>query len=157
MELSTNAVLALIFGGGGLVALVAIVGGFVHSRRERLLTHAERMKSLELGLPLPEDPTTARIRAAMGPAEAPSDARSLAAQCFTTTGYIAGFGLLFAAGASNNPGIAYAIAASGGAIGVTGMICGTILASRATDLSSGSSSKSATSAASKPRFDPDAV
>ena len=41
--------LGLFAGMLGLIALVAIVGGFLHYRRERLLTHAERMKALELG------------------------------------------------------------------------------------------------------------
>ena len=42
--------LVLVFGGMILIGLVAIVGGFLHSRRERLLTHQERMKALEQGL-----------------------------------------------------------------------------------------------------------
>jgi len=49
-----------------LLALVGIVGGFLHYRRERLLTHKERMKALELGAELPDDVATARIKAVYG-------------------------------------------------------------------------------------------
>ena len=45
--------LALFLGSLVLISLVAIIGGFLHSRRERLLTHTERMRALEMGLPVP--------------------------------------------------------------------------------------------------------
>ena len=138
MEDPSNVLLAMLLGGAVLVALVAIVGGFLHARRERLLTHAERMKALELGRDLPDDAATARIKAVLDSsdeADETGDApeKSIAVQVFTTTGWVSGCGLLFAFWASNpaGSGVSYAIAASAGAIGVTGMICGTILAARA--------------------------
>ena len=66
--MDSNAV-SLIFtllGGCIAIAIVAIVGGFLHYRRERLLTHQERMKALELGREMPDDAATARIEAAFG-------------------------------------------------------------------------------------------
>jgi hypothetical protein len=143
----------------GLVALVAIVGGFLHYRRERLLTHAERMKALELGRDLPEDVATARIKAVLSSSdeddEAPEKEKSIAVQVYTTTGWVSGCGLLFATWASENrggPGVAYAIAASAGAIGITGMICGTILASRAP-----APVPEPLPPLNKPRLDPDGI
>lgn len=133
-----------IIGGAVLIALVAIVGGFLHTRRERLLTHQERMKALELGREMPDDAAAARIKAAFGIAsgggEGGDGEGSLAGKCFSTTFWVAFWGFLAVSGAvghvtrSEGPGtqiVAIAIAAAVGAIGVAGMICGTILALRA--------------------------
>jgi hypothetical protein len=164
-EISTEfIVICSIVGGLILVSLVSIIGGFLHSRRERLLVHAERMKALELGRDMPDDPATMRMKAIF-PAEkpeesasqptSPAEPKSLAAQCYSTTGWVAGCGLLFAAWSSmpgGHSGVAYAIAGAAGAVGVTGMICGTILASKPTI-----SNPTEMLAHAKPRFDPEAV
>ena len=146
--------LALFLGGLMLIGLIAMIGGFLHYRRERLLTHTERMKALELGRELPDDAYTTRLKAIFGstdqPEEAPGGIKSLASQCYSTTGWVSGCGFLFAMMGSSNQGVAYAVAAAAGAVGVTGLICGTILASRAPD-------PAPTRVASKPRFDPEAI
>jgi hypothetical protein len=158
VEVTQNMLLAGLIVGGVVICLVPIFGGFLHYRRERLLTHAERMKALEMGRDLPEDVATARIKAVYGSSDKPENgsggAKSLAAQCYSTTGQIAGGGLLFAwlAGASGAAPVAYAIAASAGAVGVTGLICGTVLAWRTP-----SPAPEPSMAFSKPRYDPEAV
>jgi hypothetical protein len=131
---AVNLLFALL-GGLILIAVVAIVGGFLHHRRERLLTHAERMKALELGRDMPDDAATARVRAAFGQSagtgveEGPA---SLPQKCYSTALWVAFWGFLAASqGGWVNHAIAIAIAASVGAIGVTAFICGTILAARA--------------------------
>jgi heme A synthase len=48
--------------GGGLLVMLAAVLAYRHERRKRELEHAERMKALEAGLPLP-DAEVARARA----------------------------------------------------------------------------------------------
>jgi hypothetical protein len=145
--------LATLIVGVLILCLVPIMGGFLHYRRDRLLTHAERMKALEMGRDLPDDSTTARLKALSGTSDSSEESggeKSFASQCYSTTGYVCGAGFVFAFMAGANAGVAYAIAASAGAIGVTGMICGTILASKAAE-------SAPTSLASKPRFDPEAV
>ncbi len=140
------------------LCLVPIIGGFLHYRREPLLYphRADEARRSRWGRDLPDDSATARVKAVYGspdkPEGAPSGEKSLAVQCYTTTGWVAGLGLLFAMQASGNPGVAYAIAASAGAIGVTGMICGTVLASKTP-----SPAPNPSMAFSKPRFDPEAV
>jgi hypothetical protein len=157
---------------GGLILLGVIwsIGGFLHYRRERMLLHAERMKALELGREPPDDPETAKLKAAyQSKAElrdeaakktaTPGGPRSLAVQCYTTTGWVAGLGLLFAAGVvagPTPPAVSIAVAAAAGAVGVTGMICGTILAAKASEAMEASSLPEST-APLKPRFDPEAV
>jgi hypothetical protein len=64
-----------------------------------------------------------------------AEEKSYAGKCFSATGLACFWGFLFAAGAAakeggDAPGAAYAIAAASGAIGVTGLICGTVLASK---------------------------
>lgn len=49
--------------GGGLLVVLAALLTYRHERRKRELEHAERMKALEAGLPLP-DAEVARARAA---------------------------------------------------------------------------------------------
>lgn len=122
--------------GSALVGLVAIVGGFLHYRRERLLAHAERMKALELGRELPDDAATARIKAVFRGTSAggsdDSEDFSPARKCYSTALWVAFWGFLFASQVDVHGAhaVAIAIAASVGAVGVTAMICGTILASR---------------------------
>jgi hypothetical protein len=147
MRTSADEVMVLLLlGGGTLIGLIAVVGGFLYARRERLLTHAERMKALELGR---EAPDAATRRGQTGPGEG----KSHAARCFAATGNACFWGFLFAVGAAakeggNAPGAAYAIAAAAGAVGVTGLICGTVLASKA---------PAAPGPPGKPRLDPDAL
>jgi hypothetical protein len=132
MNSSELALIVILICGVVLLALVAIVGGFVHSRRERLLTHQERMKALELGRDLPDNAATARVKAVFGAGSTDEgDARSLARKCFSTALWVGFWGFLFASQTSwANMGIAIVIACSAGAVGVTAMICGTILALR---------------------------
>ena len=151
---SSSIMLACFIAALCLMGLIAILGGFLHYRRERLLTHAERMKALEMGQGLPDDSATARLKVVYDGERSSGDSKSLAVQCYTTTGWVAGLGLMFAAGSWANPGVAYAIAAGAGAIGVTGMICGTILAAKASEPVGATS---APAAPIKPRFDPEAV
>ncbi len=135
--MDTNDVIALGISVVFLLSVIPIVGGLVHVRRDRLLAHAERMKALELGASLPDDVATARLKAGMGQAADAEDRTRgpLAGKCFSTAFWVAFWGFAAAAGlggAADNTGVAYAIASSAGAIGVTAMICGTILALRPT-------------------------
>ncbi len=131
---STSILLGLLLASVLLISLVAIIGGFLHTKRERLLTHQERMKALEVGRALPDDPATARTKATFNgfSTDATDDQnQSLPRKILTTTLWIAFWGFLFGgpAGAANHA-VAIAMAAAVGAIGVTAMICGTILALR---------------------------
>ena len=134
MDANSTNLLYSVLGSVVLIIVVAIVGGFLHSRRERLLTHAERMKALELGREMPDDAATARVKAAFGISSSDDkaeDSGSLARRCFTTALWVALGGFLAASqGGWVNPSIAIALAASVAAVGVTAMICGTILAVR---------------------------
>ena len=150
-----------VIGGGLFIGLIACIGGFLQVRRERLLMHAERMKALELGRDMPDDPTTARLKAAhkaeqpeesSSKPDSPSVPRSPAAQCYSTTGYVCGTGFVFAWLTQSNQAVALAIASATGAVGVTGMICGTILASKPTE-----SRETGMMAHAKPIFDPEAI
>jgi len=139
-------ILGLIIGAGVVVGLVAIVGGFLQNRRDRLLTHQERLKALELGREVPDDVATARMKVAWGVASRDKQADSgdddegasgaLSRKAFSTAIWVAFWGFL-AAGQSVSVGrspvitaVCIGIAASTGAIGVTAVICGTILAMR---------------------------
>jgi hypothetical protein len=135
MDMNMANLLYAVLGGVVLISLVAIIGGFLQCRRERVLDHRERMKALELGRELPDDAATARIKAAFGVpwGDNKGDGEgSPARKCFSTTLWIAFWGFLAAgqAGAGHHA-VAIAIAGSVGAVGVAGMICGTILAFRA--------------------------
>jgi hypothetical protein len=132
---SPDPVPILFMSGMVLLGLVALVGGFLHTRRGRLLLHEERMKALELGRELPNDVKSAGNEAAYaaGSRGGEGEPQSLARKCFSTAFWVGLVGFLFASqGAWANQGIAIAIAiaASAGTIGVTAMICGTILAMR---------------------------
>jgi hypothetical protein len=131
---SSQILLGLLLASLLLVSLVAIIGGFLHYRRERLLTHQERMKALEVGRELPDDPATAQTKAIFGGSSSADDGganESLPRKIVTTMLWVAFWGFLFGgpAGAANHA-VAIAMAASVGAIGVAAMICATILAMR---------------------------
>ena len=83
-----------------LLTIIPIVGGFMYARRGLLLTHAERMKALELGAELPDHAAAARIRAALVPPPANDDGgpESLARKCFSTALWVAFWGFAAAAG-----------------------------------------------------------
>ena len=134
MDATTTTLVYSLFGGTFLIALVAIIGGFLHHRRERLLSHQERMKALDLGREMPDHVSTARIKAALGTLSSGHDedeSGSLARKCFSTALWVAFWGFLAASqGGWVNHAVAGAVAASVGAIGVTAIICGTILAFR---------------------------
>jgi hypothetical protein len=126
-------VVIILFGGMILLGLVGIVGGLLYRRRERLLTHQERMKALELGRDLPDDSAAGRLKAIFGAGSSGvgGEGPSLARKCFSTASWVAFWGFLTASqGVWVNTGLAIAIviACATGAIGVTAMICGTILA-----------------------------
>lgn len=104
----------LLIGGAFLVALVGIVLGIRHSRFEREIEHAERMKALELGMTLPKDApwwTPTRVAVAIGAA--------VPLGCF----------LLALAASESSPANQLAWPAACG-VGVVSVICGTILALR---------------------------
>ena len=153
MDMNMANLLYVILGAVVLISLVAIIGGFLQCRRERLLDHRERMRALELGQEMPDDAATARIKAAFGVSRNDDKGDwegSPARKCFSTTLWIAFWGFLAAgqAGAANRA-VAVAIASSVGAVGVAGMIGGTILALRA-------SAAPTSNSISKPAIDADA-
>jgi hypothetical protein len=138
-----------------VIALVAIIGGFLHSRRERLMTHAERMKALELGRDLPEDACTSRLKSARGGAtnQNESEESLLARKCFSTALWIAliGFPSTIQVGSQ---GVAIVVAIAAGAACMTATICGTVLASR--ELSNARERRDEAGPNLKPMADPDA-
>jgi len=148
----SETLLGLLIGSGALIGLVAIIGGFLHARSKRLLAHAERMKALELGRGLPPDEATA-----LAAPSADSAARSPADQCFSVAGKVGFWGFVFAVGAttqgSSNLGVAIAIAAATGAIGVTSVICGAVLAAKGGQ----AQAPGYASAPSKGYYDPEGV
>ncbi len=135
MDMHSTTLLWALMGGVALISLVAIIGGFLQCRRERILDHRERMKAIEMGFATPDDAITATTGAGCGVgagATAGEDGKSLARKCLSTSLWIAFWGFMAASQAGTaSQGVAIAIAASVGAIGVAGMICGTILALRA--------------------------
>jgi hypothetical protein len=132
--MSTNEAIALTIVCVFMVAVIPIVGGLMYARRERLLTHAERMRALELHTELPDHAALSRTKAATGQSVADEASQgSLARKCYSTAVWVAFWGFAAAAGlggAEASAGVAYAIASAAGAIGVTAVICGTVLASR---------------------------
>jgi hypothetical protein len=142
--MDTNVAITVFVGGLFLAALVAIVGGFLHTRRERVLTHQDRMKALDLGREIPGDAVTARMELGSvvsfhnNKVESSGDneggSRAISQKAFSTALWVAFWGFLAAAQSvsiGQGPAIvavAVAIAVSAGAIGVTSVICGTILA-----------------------------
>lgn len=147
-----------LIGGFTALFLTLVIGGFLQTRRSRLLMHAERMKALDLGRELPDDAEMARLKVASqvqkaGQAdEAEVGEKSFASRCYSTTAGICGTGFVFAWLSGSNQAVALTMAAATGAVGVTGMICGTILATRPEP-----SRESRTASNSKPMYDPEAV
>jgi hypothetical protein len=157
----------MLFGGLFSIGLVAMMGGFLHYRRDRLLTHKERLKALELGREFPDDAGTAQIKAAFGvssngkktdPNEGTDGSRAaLSRKAFSTALWVAFWGFVAASQSGSMPGhpsagiaISIAIAASAAAIGVTAAICGTILALCTPN-------SPASSASAKPAIESDAL
>ena len=128
--------LGLFLGSLMFIGFVAMIGGFLHARKERLLTHAERMKALELGQPLPEDPGTSRAREvarASASIEGPevNPQMAMARKCFGSIIWVSFWSFAISASASTlSTQVAMALAISTAVIGVTLAICGTILASK---------------------------
>src|SRR5262245_42733288 len=111
MAVDTNEIVMLIFGWVFVIALVSIIGGFLHVRRERLLTHAERMKALELGREVPDSAAVARIKAAFGAsAQADEDAGtwSPARKCFGVALWVP-IGVALLSTQAHHGGTAYAM------------------------------------------------
>jgi hypothetical protein len=132
VDTSALPIVTVVMGSLIVLVLVPVVGGLLHCRRERLLTHQERMRALELGHELPEVAACrSKLNLASSWVGAQRAGRSLAPKCFSTTLWVAFWGFVFASQVGwERAGVAVAIASSAGAIGVTAMICGTILALR---------------------------
>ena len=128
----------VLLGLTGFVVLVLIPVWFAaaNARRERDLEHAERIRAIEMGRSLSGDQpwwTPERVGVVVG-AGVP----------------IGVFLIAWAAASGGPPTAAYAIWPSAGAVGVTALICGTVLASRLT------STPTVTDPQAKPAHDPDA-
>ncbi len=117
--------LAGIIAGGVVLVLMIVVGlpvvlSMRQAARNREFEHAERLKALELGRPLPGDPAT----------DGATTHRDNRIGLWVPLGALG-----IALGAMNSTGDSTAavvvIWAAAGAVGVTGVICGTILAMRA--------------------------
>jgi hypothetical protein len=118
------------------IVIVPTALGFKHARFLREVKHEERMRAMELGLTLPED-------------EAFSPAKLAAGIGIGVP--IGSFFLAWLADLTSNGGEAVWMAVS--SIGLSGVICGTILAAR----HFATRNKPATySNAIKPEYDPDA-
>ncbi len=134
---STETLLAMLLCSVVLISLVAIVGGFLHHRAERLLKHEERMKALELGRAMPDDVATTQLKSisqTFGSDEASvtEGGESLPRKMISTAFWVAFWGFVFSAqGGAFNQAVSIAIAVSTGAVGVAAVVCGTILALRA--------------------------
>lgn len=126
--MSSNLELAGIIVGGIILALLITVGlpvvlSFRHSARRREFEHAERMKALEVGRPWssadPVEPASADS----------SDNKAITLGIWVPLGAL---GIALAASSSHGPGnpAGWTIWLAAGAVGVTGVICGTILALR---------------------------
>jgi hypothetical protein len=155
MPESTNVQLALIIATASVLALFIVVGlplwfSMRHARFERQLLHTERMKALELGLPFPDA------------APKPGDAEPTPARPWAMIGVwvpLAVFGATLGAALWGEVSIPPAVWFAAGCIGVTGIICGSILLLRlpASTLADRSSASAGAGAASpKPMLDPDA-
>lgn len=125
-----EAALAVIITGGILVGLVIVVAlpavlGIRLAARQRELEHQERMKALELGRPWPGE------KALDGETSAESSPeRGVRIGVWVPLGAL---GIAFAATSSQHNGESLthmAIWISAAAVGVAGVICGTILAFR---------------------------
>lgn len=127
----------------GLALVVGTVAYLIY-RRERQYRHAERLKALEYGRRLPNDP--------------PDPDRALAHRSFSTGLWGAFWGFVFAANSDivgDGLAIPLALAVASAVIGVTGIVCGTVLSFRVRCAPNGSMLAAQPSAA-KPVSDPDA-
>lgn len=147
--MSENLMMATVIIAGVLLALMIVVGlpvvlSMRHARRERELEHAERMKSLELGRPLPGEKAEL--------ASAPMN------KCLGIAIWVPLGALGIAMAATANPMTAATssegIWLAAGAVGVAGVICGTILALRIPPRDAGSEPAAR---AEKPSYDADAL
>lgn len=137
-------VMLSLLAAGTLVGIVAIAGHFSSVRRDRMLTHEERMKALELGRDIgPALGSAALVKSASGDQNDGGDtvglgsSDALARKCFSTAVWVAFWGFVAASQSHmvGPPGqykwaVSIAIAAAVGSIGVTAMICGAVIASR---------------------------
>src|SRR4051794_35444749 len=94
---STDLMFLTMIGGGVLLGTIAIVGALANGRRNRQMTHAERMKARGGGR---EDPETAATGAGGGRVGGRADSGG----CFSATGHACFWGFLFAIGAANREG-----------------------------------------------------
>ncbi len=143
-------ILLVLLGLAGVLALLILVAlpihyAMIHARRERELEHAERMKALELGRPFPGS-------------NFGSDAWRNPARVAVAIGAGVPISVMIVAWLATPEGrseIAYAIWPAAGAVGVAGVICGTVLAARLP--ASGRPSRGFETADAKPAADdPDA-
>lgn len=102
----------------GSILAIGLIALLIY-RHERHLRHVERIKALELGRRLPGD--------------LPDPDRELAHKSFSAGLWGAFWGFAFAANstvAGSNPAISMAVAVAAAVIGVSGIVCGTILSFR---------------------------
>ncbi len=124
IESEQSLLIGLLIVCSSLVGLAAIVGGIWYARGRRLLEHAERMKALETGRELP-----------VGEAAGDGEGKGSSGRCYSVASHACFWGFILAVGAASkdgggSPGAAYAIASAAGAVSVTAVICGTVLAYR---------------------------
>src|SRR5262245_16808028 len=128
--MSHDMTLAAIVTGGILFGLVIVVGlpvvlGIRMSSRHREFEHQERMKALELGRPWPCDPL-AEAEAQAGS----SPERGVRIGVWVPLGAL-GIAFVTSSAMTNRADMTHmAVWISAAAVGVTGVICGTILAMR---------------------------
>jgi hypothetical protein len=161
---STQIIAVLAVGGGLFIGLVAVVMGILHSRRLRLLTHAERMKALELGREIPDDDALARLKAVCSPIQGSADKAepvslsALARRCFSVALWvpIASVGLSLMFGREQAAGD-FVLWAAVGVIATASIICGSNLALKSATLESAADSAARNGFAHKDgQHDPDA-
>lgn len=102
-----------------IVVALPVVLSMRHAAKDREFQHAERLKALEMGRPFPGDP-------------APDSSLKGAGAKIGVLVPICVFGIALAATTSSNSSEAadVAIWVSAGCVGVTGLICGTVLTFR---------------------------
>lgn len=130
-----------------IIGAVLALGGLAYFvyRRERQMRHLERLKALEYGRRLPSDP--------------PDPDRALAHRSFSVGLWGAFWGFASAAHnsftGSGGLAISIALAVAGAVVGVSGIVCGTVLSFRA-QCRSNASPHLAAQSPGKPAFEPDA-
>lgn len=120
----------------GLIAFISVVWGLYLGQRHMKQTHIERMRALELGREWHDPEAHARLMAAFGQKGDPEDGSpgSLARKCYSTAIWTGFWGFAAAGGVGPvQPTVAYFIASAVGAVGVTAVICGTVLTARVQD------------------------